>query len=136
MSEVTTGATMLQPSERRMVLPTNILTGILLGLVGYWAGVQIGNGFGFNDSDNTGVLLGYTLGTIMFLVGIGFATYPLSRLLGWSTPAQPAYDEYKGAWRYLNLSYDHKVIGIQYLIAMLMAMLFGGIGAMLVRTNL
>src|SRR5579859_3067995 len=136
MSAVTTGGTMIQPSERRIVVPTNILTGIVLGVIGYWAGVQIGNGFGFNDSDNTGVLLGYTLGTIMFLVGIGFATYPLGRLFGWVTPSPPAYDEHKGAWRYVNLSYDHKVIGVQYLVAMLMAMLFGGIGAMFVRTNL
>ncbi|HUZ87276.1 MAG TPA: cbb3-type cytochrome c oxidase subunit I [Candidatus Baltobacterales bacterium] len=136
MSEVTSGATMLQPSVRRMSLPTNALTGLVLGVLGYWAGVQIGNGLGFNDSGNTGVLLGYALGSIMFLVGIGFATYPLGRLLGWQTPSQPAYDEYKGAWRYLNLSFDHKVIGIQYLIVMLMAMLFGGIGAMFVRTNL
>ncbi len=136
MSVLTSGGALLRPSERRIVLPTNILTGIVLGVVGYWAGVQIGNGLGFNDDLNTGVLLGYTLGTVMFLVGIGFATYPLGRLFGWNTPPEPAYDEHSGVWRYLNLSYDHKVIGVQYLIAMLMAMLFGGIGAMLVRTNL
>ncbi len=136
MSAVTTGGTMTQPSERRIVVPTNILTGIVLGVIGYWAGVQIGNGLGFNDSLNTGVLLGYTLGTVMFLVGIGFATYPLGRLFGWNTPVAPPYDEHTGVWRYLNLSLDHKVIGVQYLMAMLMAMLFGGIGAMLVRTNL
>ena len=28
------------------------------------------------------------------------------------------------------------MIGVQYLVAMLMAMLFGGIGAMLIRTSL
>ncbi len=136
MSSITTGGTLLRPSERRIVLPTNILTGIVLGVIGYWAGVQLGNGLGFNDGLNTGVLLGYGLGTVMFLVGIGFATYPLGRLFGWHTPPEPAHDEHSGVWRYLNLSYDHKVIGVQYLIAMLMAMLFGGIGAMFVRTNL
>ncbi len=136
MSAVATGGAMLQPTERRFVMPTNILTGIVLGVIGYWAGVQLGNSFGFNDGLNTGVLLGYGLGTVMFLVGIGFATYPLGRLFGWHTPPEPAHDEYTGVWRYLNLSYDHKVIGVQYLIAMLMAMLFGGIGAMFVRTNL
>jgi cytochrome c oxidase subunit I len=130
------GQGLIQPSERRISVPTNLLTAILLGIVGYWAGVQIGNGFGFNDSLNTGVLLGYTLGSILFLVGMGFGTYPLARLFGWRVAPQPAGDEYHGVWRYLNLSFDHKVIGVQYLVAMLMAMLFGGIGAMLIRTNL
>ena len=126
----------LTPSERQMTVPTNILTAIVLGLVGYWAGVQLGNAPAFNDDGNTGVILGYTLGSVLFLAGLGFANYPLQRLFGWSIGSQPSYDEHAGVWRYLNLSLDHKVIGVQYLIAMLMAMLFGGIGAMLVRTNL
>ena len=131
-----TGGPTLQASERQMVLPTNLLTGIVLAAVGYYVGVQIGNGFGFNDGLNTGVLLGYTFGSVMFLVGVGFANYPLARLFGWPIAPQSAGDEYRGAWRFLNLSLDHKVIGIQYLVAMLMAMFFGGIGAMLIRTNL
>jgi cytochrome c oxidase subunit 1 len=130
------GGPALQASERQMVLPTNLLTGIILAAAGYYVGVQLGNGFGFNDQENTGVLLGYTLGTVLFLVGLGFANYPLARLFGWPIAPQSAGDEYRGAWRFLNLSLDHKVIGIQYLVAMLIAMLFGGIGAMLIRTNL
>ena len=126
----------LTPSERQFTVPTNIVTGIVLGVAGYWAGVQLGTGLALNDDGNTGVILGYTLGTILFLVGIGFANYPLQRLFGWSIGSRPSGDEFTGAWRYLNLSLDHKVIGIQYLIAMLMAMFFGGIGAMLIRTNL
>jgi hypothetical protein len=122
-----TGGPTLQASERQMVLPTNLLTGIVLAAVGYYVGVQVGNGLGFNDQLNTGVLLGYTFGTVMFLIGIGFANYPLARLFGWPISPQSAGDEYRGAWRFLNLSLDHKVIGVQYLVAMLMAMFFGGI---------
>ena len=138
MAAIVTGKepTLLSPSERQMTLPTNIITGTVLGLVGYWAGVQLGNGFGFNDSENTGVILGYLFGSILFLVGVGFANYPMQRLFGWNVASRPSGDEHSGVWRYLNLSLDHKVIGVQYLVAMLMAMLFGGIGAMLVRTNL
>jgi len=130
------GGATLTPSERQMTVPTNIVTGTILALAGYWAGVQLGNGFAFNDDGNTGVILGYLLATVLFLVGIGFANYPLQRLLGWRIAGKPSGDEHTGVWRYLNLSLDHKVIGVQYLIAMLMAMLFGGIGAMLVRTDL
>ena len=130
------GPPIIQSSERKIAIPTNILTAILLAAVGYWAGVQIGNGLALNDALNTGVLLGYTLASIMFLAGIGFANYPLARLFGWRVTPQPAGDDHTGVWRYLNLSLDHKVIGVQYLVAMLMAMFFGGIGAMLIHTNL
>ncbi len=126
----------IHASERRIIVPTNLLTGIVLAVIGYWAGVQLGNGFGLNDDMNTGVLLGYTFGSIMFLVGVGFANYPLARLFGWPVTSQPSGDDYTGVWRYFSLSLDHKVIGIQYLVVMLLAMFFGGIGAMLVRTNL
>ena len=88
------GGPELQTSERQMVLPTNIVTGILLAAVAYWAGVQLGNSFGFNDGLNTGVLLGYTFATVMFLVGIGFANYPLARLFGWQVAPQSAGDEH------------------------------------------
>src|SRR6202521_2426822 len=118
------GGPALQTSERQMVLPTNIVTAILLAAVAYWAGVQLGNGLGFNDSLNTGVLLGYLFATVMFLVGLGFANYPLARLFGWPVAPQSSGDEHRGVSRYLNLSLDHKVIGIQYLVAMLIAMLF------------
>ena len=138
MSVIATGDGhgILTPSERRMTVPTNIVTGIVLGLVGYYVGVQLGNGFAFNDTANTGVILGYTIGSVLFLVGIGFANYPLQRAFGWNIGSRPSGDEHTGVWRYLNLSLDHKVIGVQYLVAMLMAMFFGGVGAMLVRTNL
>jgi hypothetical protein len=78
----TDGQDLLTPSERRMTFPTNIVTAIVLALIGYWAGVQIGESFGFNDSHNTGVILGYMLASILFLVGIGFANYPFQRLFG------------------------------------------------------
>src|ERR1700716_1910602 len=130
------GPPIIQASERRLVLPTNVLTGIVLAAIGYWAGVQLGDARGLNDDHNTGVLLGYSFASILFLAGVGFANYPLARLFGWRVVPQPAGDDYQGVWRYFNLSLDHKVIGVQYLVAMLIAMLFGGIGAMLIRTNL
>jgi len=136
IAPVVDGPSIIQSSERRIVVPTNILTGIVLAVFGYWVGEQLGNSFLLNDAQNTGVLLGYSFASIMFLVGVGFANYPLARLFGWRVTPQPAGDDHTGAWRFFNLSLDHKVIGVQYLVAMLLAMLFGGIGAMLIRTSL
>ena len=95
------GPPIIQSSERRIVIPTNILTGIALAAVGYWAGAQLGVSFALNDAGNTGVLLGYTFASIMFLVGIGFANYPLARLFGWRVTPQPAGDDPRGyaSWR-------------------------------------
>jgi hypothetical protein len=85
-----TMAPVVRPSEREMTFPTNVLTGIVLGLIGFWAGVQLGNGLGFRDDGNTGVILGYALGSILFLVGLGFANYPLQRLFGWRIASRPS----------------------------------------------
>ena len=60
------GGPAIQTSERQMVLPTNILTAIILAAVAYWAGVQLGNSFALNDALNTGVLLGYTFAGVSF----------------------------------------------------------------------
>ena len=77
------GASFIQTSERRIVIPTNLVTGIVLAVAGYWAGVILGNSLGLTDDLNTGVLLGYVFASILFLVGVGLANYPLARLFGW-----------------------------------------------------
>ena len=71
--ELGEGTGIIHSSERRIVVPTNLFTGIVLAAIGYWAGVQLGNSFNLNDGLNTGVLLGYGLASLLFLTGIGFA---------------------------------------------------------------
>ncbi len=131
-----TSPIMIPASERRAVIPTNLLTGIVLAVVGFLGGRLLGDIQGLNDDMNTGVILGYVLGTIGFLVGLGFANYPLYRLFGLPVSPRPESDKRNGISRYLSLSLDHKVIGLQYLVTMLVALFFGGVGAMFVRTNL
>ena len=46
-------------SERRLSIPNNPITGILLAIPAYFAGVWLGNLFGLVDDQNTGVILGY-----------------------------------------------------------------------------
>src|SRR6202140_4231077 len=123
-------------SERRLSIPNNPITGILLAIPAYFVGIWFGTLFGLNDERNTGVILGYLLATVAFLAGVGFLNYPLERLFGWRV--QPISDpaENRGVGRFFRLSLDHKVIGIQYLVTILVMLLFGGIGAMLIRTSL
>src|SRR5579864_4167927 len=129
---------------RTLPIPTGLLTGVLLAIPGYFIGVWLGTLFGLFDNQNTGVILGYAFATIAFLIGVGFMNYPLARLLGYSdAPSVPlagdtveAEAEQLGWRRYFSLSLDHKVIGMQYLMTILVMLLFGGIGAMAIRTSL
>ncbi len=123
-------------NERRLVIPTNPITGILLAIPAYFAGVWLGNLFGLIDDQNTGVILGYTFATAAFLIGVGFLNYPLARMAGWPVSAVKETDPGVGLGRFFRLSLDHKVIGLQYLFTILLMLLFGGIGAMMIRTSL
>ena len=123
-------------SERRLSIPNNPITGVLLAIPAYFAGVWLGNLFGLNDDKNTGVILGYFFATAAFLIGVGFLNYPLERLFGWSVSPISDPEENRGAGRFFRLSLDHKVIGMQYLVTILIMLLLGGIGAMMIRTSL
>ena len=72
----------------RKLLGFNILTGILLGIVGWLVGHWIGDRFaGANlayysaqaGANDIAVMLGYFLGVVGFIVGLGFANYPVKR---------------------------------------------------------
>src|SRR5438876_3670612 len=123
-------------SERRLSIPNNAITGILFAIPGYFAGVWLGTLFGLNDDQNTGVILGYIFATVAFLAGVGFLNYPFERLFGWRVSPLTDPDENRGVGRFFRLSLDHKVIGLQYLVTILIMLLFGGIGAMMIRTSL
>ena len=58
-------------SERRLSIPNNPITGILLAIPGYFVGVWLGTLFGLADDQNTGVILGYVFATVLFLAGVG-----------------------------------------------------------------
>jgi len=123
-------------SERSLTIPNNPVTGIVLAIPAYFAGIWLGTLFGLNDDQNTGVLLGYAFATAAFLIGVGFLNYPLARIFGWPVTAVPEVQPDPSMWRYFRLSLDHKVIGLQYLVTILIMLLVGGIGAMVIRTSL
>ena len=73
---------------------------------------------------------------IGFLIGLGFAVYPIQRLLGHQpTLAERESDEH-GLLRYFSLSTDHKVVAKQYMVGVGFFFFIGGLNAMLIRTEL
>jgi cytochrome c oxidase subunit I len=145
MSTMSTAAAAPAPSSRplwRRLIGFNLLTAVILGVGGYYFGWWIGhliNGPSFEyesatDENDVALLLGYFFGVVGFLIGLGFANYPVSRLLG--RPASLREKEGGGMGRYFGLCTDHKVVGIQYLVGIGVFFFVGGLNAMLIRAEL
>ncbi len=134
-----------RPVWRRLV-GFNLLTGVLLGVAGFYLGWFGGhwlvNGLdiksldyvGDTDQNDVSLFLGYLLGVIGFLIGLGFAVYPFARLRGY--PPSLREKETSGLSRYFGLSTDHKVIGMQYFIGIGFFFFVAGVNAMLIRFEL
>jgi cytochrome c oxidase subunit 1 len=136
-----TASAAARPARPRL-LGFNLLTGIVLGVAGYYLGWFIGHHvygasvgyFADIDQNDISVLLGYLIGVIGFLVGLGFANYPVARLRGY--PPSLREKEQAGIGRYFGLCTDHKVVGIQYLCGIGLFFFVGGLNAMLMRFEL
>ncbi|HTW43735.1 MAG TPA: cbb3-type cytochrome c oxidase subunit I [Solirubrobacteraceae bacterium] len=141
-----TGASMPRTAEKRPVwrrlIGFNLLTAVILGIGGYYLGWWIGHlikspTFAYessSDENDVALLLGYAGGVIGFLIGLGFANYPVSRLLG--RPPSLREKEEHGISRYFGLCTDHKVVGMQYLVGIGVFFFVGGVNAMLIRAEL
>jgi len=127
---------------RRRVVGYNLLTGLVLGVVGYYVGWWIGHHihatsigyFADTNQNDIAVFLGYFLSVVGFLAGLGFLSYPWARLRGY--PPSLREKETAGVARYFGLCTDHKVVGIQYLIGIGVFFFIGGLNAMLIRFEL
>src|SRR5664279_5764525 len=131
-----------RPLLRRLV-GFNLLTAVLLGVAGYYLGwfighqVSTGKSFEFikaTAENDVALLLAYLFGVVGFLIGLGFANYPVSRLLGKHASLREKEDE--GIGRYFGLCTDHKVVGMQYLVGIGLFFFIAGLNAMLIRTEL
>jgi cytochrome c oxidase subunit I len=138
-------AAVAAPSPRpvlRRLIGFNLLTAVILGVGGFYLGRLIGHevtGPSYKyeaktNENDLGLLLGYAFGMIGFLVGMGFANYPVSRLLG--RPASLREKESEGISRYFGLCTDHKVVGMQYMVGIGIFFFIGGLNAMMIRTEL
>ena len=125
---------------RRPAFHTGILGGVLGYLLGHWLGNLIASGY--QQVQNSGqndfaIILGYVLGTIGWLAGLGVFNDLLRQMTGRPVhAAAEAHAAVAGTARYFRYSLDHKVVGIQYLVGMIGYFLTGGLLAMAIRTEL
>src|SRR4249920_2793316 len=124
----------------RRLLSYNLLTAIVLFVVGYAVGVWIGDrvvSFSYVEDtgqNNVALVFGYAGAVVGWLIGLGFHAYPIRRMLGHAPSLRER--EAGGSGRYWRMCTDHKVVGLQYLVAILVFFFIGGLNAMLIRTEL
>jgi cytochrome c oxidase subunit I len=132
------------PLGRRLI-GFNLLTGIVLGVggwfLGYWIGTKVhGQNLAYYSAEagenDIAIMFGYLFGVIGFLIGLGFAVYPLQRLLGGQPTLAERESHEHGLLRYFSLCTDHKVVAKQYMVGVGFFFFIGGLNAMLIRTEL
>ena len=83
------------------------------------------------------LVIGAILGIVAFLVGAGSFKDWFKWARGEVTPMHHGPPEGKPAWtRYLGVDYNHRVIGVQYLVTAILMLLIGGSFAMVFRVEL
>ena len=139
---MSTAAVDVRPPLWRRLIGFNLLTGIVLGVAGWYVGWYLAHAisaasldyFSAVDYNELSVALAYIFGVLGFLIGLGFLNYPIARLRGY--PPSLREKETGGVGRYFSLCTDHKVVGIQYLIGIGVFVFIGGVNAMLIRAEL
>ncbi|MEJ2351410.1 MAG: cbb3-type cytochrome c oxidase subunit I [Anaerolineales bacterium] len=121
-------------------------TSLVKGLIGQVIGTALGMGFmllvrlllGLQPWKPEPVwVVGSLFGVIAFMLGTGVTNDWLKWIQGEETPeAQSHYEPPIGLQQILNISYDHKVIGIQYGITSLILFAIAGLFALIFRTEL
>ena len=123
-------------SARRLFLTQNLVTacivGIVAGIIAYWVGAQLDT----TDNGDAGILLGYIVGAAGFLITLGFANDVILRLRGRPSASLVKEAEGKGWTQYFGISLDHKVVGIQFAVGVVLMFFLAGFQAMMIRTDL
>jgi cytochrome c oxidase subunit 1 len=137
-------------SFMQLLVPSYV-TGVILGVIGFvlgnwfvltfiWKGVDSAHDPSGPNFTEQGLVIGYILALVGWLIGIGAFKYPITWLFGLKEPDHQEELRLAGAgqgWaRYFRFTTDHKVVGIQYLVAVLIMLSFGGLGAFLMRSDL
>src|SRR5580704_12635554 len=115
---------------------TAIVCGFLGYILGHWLGNYIGSAYPYiaNSGQNSlADLLALLFMVVGWLLGIGALNYPLAKLVGREAKGEV---EYTGWTRYFRYNLDHKVVGIQYVVGVLLFLFTGGLLAMAIRTEL
>jgi cytochrome c oxidase subunit I len=142
------GGSAPRPWWRRPAIHTAILGAVIGYLVGHQLGDWLTGATGsasqypnvaLSDSEDWPIVLGYLLALVGWLAGLGVFNSIVAQMFGRPNHINgnglPEH-ETSGLARYFRYSLDHKVVGIQYLVGMIIYFCTAGLFAMAIRTEL
>jgi cytochrome c oxidase subunit 1 len=137
------------PRPRPWWLQPGIHTGLAAAVIGYLLGHLLGNFLAasdlsteyqnllLSDSSDLPIVLGYLFGVVGWLAGLGIFNDLVRQMTGRPIPVEEEdAASATGLARYFRYSLDHKVVGIQYLVGMLVYFCTAGLFAMAIRAEL
>src|SRR5215469_6895920 len=138
------GALSPRPWWRRPAIHTAIIGAVIGYLVGSFLGSYLtgtGNGLypniALSDSKDWPIVLGYAFAIVGWLAGLGVFNDVIRQMLGRPVNGQNGETETRGGLaKYFRYELDHKVVGIQYLVGMIIYFCTAGLLAMAIRTEL
>jgi cytochrome c oxidase subunit I len=129
------------PKQRAWWLRPAFHTALLGAVIGYIFGHWLGNFIGSqyqqvstSDDNDMAIVLGFAFLTLGWLIGLGVFNDLVRQMLG--RPLVAEHEPVGGLAKYFRYTLDHKVVGIQYLVGMLIYFFTGGLLAMAIRTEL
>jgi cytochrome c oxidase subunit 1 len=136
-----------EPADPRPARPwwlrPAIHTAIIGAVAGYLLGHLLGNflASGYQqvkegDLNDLAIVLGYALGTLGWLAGLGVFNDLLLQMTGREVLPSKQDAAPTGLARYFRYSLDHKVVGMQYLVGMIIYFCTAGLFAMAIRAEL
>ena len=128
-------------SQRSSFFSTSLVRGLIAMILGVPVGMALVTGIRFLVGlpawkAEPAWVGGALIGVVTFMVGTGVLGDWLKWARGEETPEHPETPERKGWAKYLNVSFDHKVIGIQYGVTSLILFSLAGLFALTFRTEL
>ena len=128
-----------RPWWLRPAIHTALLGAVLGYMLGHWLGNYFASGYqqvAGADSDDFPIVLGYAFAVIGWLAGLGVFNDVGRQMLGKPVSGNGHTLADKSLAKYFRYSLDHKVVGMQYLFAMVGYFLTGGLFAIAIRTEL
>ncbi len=125
-------------------------TAVVGAVIGYLLGHLLGNflassnvateypNIALSDSSDWPIVLGYAFAVVGWVAGLGVFNDLVRQMLGRPVPMGREEEEAadKGVAKYFRFTLDHKVVGIQYLIGMIIYFCTAGLFAMAIRSEL